>query len=364
MQAPTTLSIDLDALRHNLGEVQRCAPDSRVLAMLKADAYGHGLIESASALDKADAFAVARIDEAIALRRHDSKKNIVLLNANLNTDIANYCAENRIEVVIFDDAGAEAVLDTPLKKALNIWLKVDTGMHRLGITPDKIASYFNRLVDKQGIANITLMTHFSDSELADPAITKKQLQLFKQSCKGLSAKHSLANSAAIIQWPETHADWVRPGIMLYGATPILHDNTTACVNLRAAMSLRSQVLSVRDLQCGESVGYNGSWTAQRDSRIATIAIGYGDGYPRQAKNGTPVLINSKRFPLAGRVSMDLITVDITDGANIQPGDSVTLWGYDEAGNELSTNEIASCAGTVSYHLFTGVTARVQRRYSN
>jgi alanine racemase len=367
MQPLTSLSIDLNALRHNLSEVKRCAPHSHILAMLKADAYGHGLLVCANALDQADGFGVARMEEAIQLRNHlqdqGIDKKIVLLNAVLNHETINYCAEHNIDLVIYDEAGVSALNSVALQKPLNIWLKIDTGMHRLGLQPDTIFQHYQPLKALPYIASITVMTHFSDSELIEKQITDEQLNVFKNACRNIDVMCSLANSAAIIQSPETHADWVRPGIMLYGANPVFH-KTTSNVSLRSVMSLHSQILSIRSIAAGESIGYNGLWTASRNSRIATVAIGYGDGYPRHAKNGTPVLINGERFPLVGRVSMDLISVDITDAKNIQLGDEVTLWGYDKEGNELSANEVATYANTVSYHLFTGITARVKRSFKN
>lgn len=362
-----TLTIDLHALRHNLGEVKRCAPNSKILAMLKADAYGHGLLACARALDKADGFAVARIEEAITLRDNGIDKKIVLLNGVFDHDTLVYCARQQIEPVLYDAGDIPALLGATLPSALPLWLKVDTGMHRLGLAPETIATHTQTLQASPHVTGITLMTHFSDAERADLSRTRQQLQLFNNACNGLPGERSLANSAAIIQSPETHADWVRPGIMLYGSTPILDQSTQHNAQnnppqLRPVMNLHSRILSIREIATGETVGYNGSWTATRNSRIATIAIGYGDGYPRHARNGTPVLIRGRRFPLAGRVSMDLITVDITDAEDLQRDDVVTLWGCDANGNELPANDVASFSGTISYHLFTGVTARVQRCY--
>jgi alanine racemase len=360
MQPLAYLRIDSNALRDNFAAVKRLAPQSRVLAMVKADAYGHGLLATAKALNAADGFGVARIEEAVQLRVNGITQKIVLLNPSCDKETLQYCAENAIDLVVFNHELVELIAQTSLVKPFNIWLKVDTGMHRLGLAPDVIAQHFHTLKNLPQINNITLMTHFSDAENPNQMLTQTQTDYFNKTCSELSAERSLANSAAIMQSPTTHADWIRPGIMLYGASPLKNSP----IDLKPVMHLHSRVLSLRDIDAGESVGYNQTWTATRPSCIATIAIGYGDGYPRHAKNSTPVLINGQQFPLVGRVSMDLITVDVTDGKNIQCGDEVTLWGTDSAGNTLSANIIADYANTISYDLFTGVTARVQRQIIN
>lgn len=361
MQPLTSLSIDLRALRHNLAETRHCAPNSRALAMLKADAYGHGLLPCAHALSNADGFGVARIEEAMTLRENGITQKIVLLNAEINKDTIQYCAEHHIDLVIYDESGIATLKETPLNTPLNIWLKIDTRMHRLGLMPNTVFQHFQALKAYPHISCITLMTHFTDSEAESTTITEEQFTTFKNACKNIDAAFSLANSAAIIQSPETHADWVRPGIMLYGSHPLPHQFGQP-IQLKSVMSLHSRILSIREINSGEPVGYNGTWIANRKTRIATIAVGYGDGYPRHVKSGTPVLINGQRFNLVGRVSMDLITVDVTDAQDIHIGDEVTLWGYDKFGNELLANEIAEWANTISYHLFTSITARVKRIY--
>lgn len=326
------------------------------MAVVKANAYGHGALGVASALEPlADALAVACIDEAQELRAGGINAPILLLEGifqEKETAIASnenfwLCVENEWQL----DCLERAALALPV----TVWLKIDTGMHRLGIPPERAANAFHRLTQSANVkSGIVLCTHFASADELDSNQTQHQLDQFETACKHLQAERSAANSPGILAWPDSHFDWIRPGYMLYGNSPLTgpHKNTNA---LRPVMTLSSAIISLRDVAAGEPVGYGATWTATKDSKIATVAIGYGDGYPRLARNNTPVLINGKRAPLAGRVSMDMITVDVTELSGVQLGDEVILWGRD-----LSVAEVASHADTIGYELTTRMPARTRR----
>ena len=348
----TTATISLPALRNNLAVARRAAPASNIMAVIKADAYGHGLCPVADALmAHSDALAVARIEEAITLREHGIDLPLVILSGIHNTEALAACRQFRLQPVIHRLSMLKALARLPA--AVPYWLKVDTGMHRLGLAMDELAQLATLPPGCIGI-----MSHMADAELPDHPGNRQQAQQFLQMCsRWPQLAKSLANSATLLLHPALQHQWVRPGIMLYGANPG-SINTPATDQLQAAMRLQSTVIATRPVTAGERVGYNGLWQASRDSRIATVAIGYADGYPRHAPAGTPVWINGRQYPLAGRVSMDLITVDVTDGA-VREGDSVELWG-----EHIAATTVAGMAGTISYALFTGVTQRVPRIYQD
>ena len=348
-------TINLSALRHNLQQVKSLATNSKLLAVIKADAYGHGLIEVAKALPNADGFALARLDEAIQLREAGIEHRLILLSGVLGSEDLQRCAELAIDVVVHSPELVELFLSTPLKQPVNLWLKLNTGMNRLGMHAEQFADAVAALENNTQVGELLLMTHFSASEQKNPEKTLQQSEHFASIAAPLPYPVSLTNSGAILQHPNSHGDWVRPGIMLYGLSPVAHQDDA----LVAAMTLTAKVLAIRTVNAGESVGYNSRWTASSKTKLATIGIGYGDGYPRHAKNGTPVIINGQRASLVGTVSMDLITVDISDCNNIKIGDEAELWG-----EQLSANEVAQWADTISYALFTGITARVEKRYVN
>lgn len=345
--------IDLDALRHNLGIVRSLCPGCRIMAMVKADAYGHGVLAVARALAAAEGLAVARLSEALELRQAGIRQRLLLLGNLLDDADLALCAAQRIDLVIHDSATAER-LAHHRGAPLNIWLKLDSGMHRLGLDPAAFAAVDQRLRDLPGVAEIVHMTHFASAEDLASGQTAAQFNCLRQAHSDSTALLSAANSAALIARPQTRTGWVRPGIMLYGDNPVAG---THPLPLRAVMSLRARVMAVRTIAAGESVGYNATWTATRPSRIAAIGIGYGDGYPRHAPSGTPVWLNGRQVPLAGRVSMDTITVDVTELAAASPGDEAVLWG-----EELPAALVAQHAGTISYELFTSIGSRVTREY--
>jgi alanine racemase len=369
------VTIDLAALRHNLAVVRQLCPHSKIMAMIKADAYGHGLLPVAHALATADGFAVARLDEALQLRRAGIAQRILLLGTWLDRDELALCSELNIDVTAHDSESVALIDAVAMTHPLRVWLELDSGMHRLGLTLSEFEAADKKFQQHTGIIELLHWTHFSDAEDLHTDINDRQLALL-QSVRVRSAQvhtpstqthlpstqvHtqqeravSIANSASIIARPDTHAEWVRPGIMLYGINPLAQTHSQA---LQVAMTLRANVIAIRRIEQGEAVGYNRTWIAARDSVIATIGIGYGDGYPRHANNGTPIWLNGHCVPLVGRVSMDSITVDITDHANVNIGDEAELWGA-----HLSADLIARHANTISYALFTGVTTRVDRHY--
>lgn len=349
-------TIDLAALRHNLGVVRGLCPASRIMAMVKADAYGHGLLQAAAALRDVDGFAVARLREALELRRAGITQRILLLGTLLDAADLRLCAAEDIDVTVHDPAGARLAADSAARYPLRVWLELDSGMHRLGLSPEEFRATEQHLRNAAGIRELLHLTHFSAAEDRASAATDRQLSVLRSLRAETTEEHaaSLANSAALIGRPDTRMQWVRPGIMLYGVNPLGAEQP---LPLRPVMTLRSTVLALRTVRRGEAVGYNGIWSAERDSLIATIGIGYGDGYPRHARSGTPVAINGELAPLVGRVSMDSITVDITGLNAIEVGDEATLWG-----DSPSAALVASHADTISYELFTSLSGRVTREY--
>jgi alanine racemase len=356
MQNTASTLIDLSALRHNLEVVQRLCPDSRVMAMVKADAYGHGVVPAARALASADGFAVSRLQEALELRQAGFSHRVLLLGTLLDEVELRLCSAAEIDVTVHDAGSLAAITATAAGSPLRVWLKLDCGMHRLGLDLDSFRHARDRLAALPGVTELVLMTHFSTTHEMASTVMERQIARFIAAVEGHpAAQVSAANSAVLIAHPALRLGWVRPGISLYGENPLAIQHP---LPLRAAMSVRATVIAVRDIEPGESVGYDGCWTAARPSRIATVGIGYGDGYPRSAANGTPVWIRGQRVPLVGRVSMDSITIDVTDCAGVAVGEEATLWGP-----ELPVAVIAEWARTASYELFTGVGRRVTRAYA-
>jgi alanine racemase len=346
--------ISLPGLRHNLRCARALAPRSRIMAMVKANAYGHGLALAAGALSEADAFGVASLDEALVIRHAGLAHPIVLLEGVSAEAELEEAARYGCELVVHDQRQLALLEASRLDHALGVWLKLDTGMHRLGFAPGETRVAWERLHAAAAVRGpVRLMTHLACADEPGNADTRKQLQSFAMATAGLRAERSLANSAALLAWPETHADWVRPGILLYGVSPFAGQRGTDH-GLMPVMTMRTELIAVKTVARGNSVGYGGNWTADKDTRIGIAAIGYGDGYPRHAPNGTPVLVNGARVPLVGRVSMDMIAVDLCTQPDAHAGDAVMLWGP-----ELPVEEIARAAGTIPYELLCGVTQRVK-----
>jgi len=345
---PAKIEINLSALRHNFQRVRALAPQSKILAMVKANAYGHGLVRVAHALPDADGFGVACIEEALFLRQAGIQQKIVLVEGFFTADELSLIAEYQLDTVIHSFHQLEALKKTKLPKPINVWLKINTGMNRLGFLPQFAQQAYQQLKECTWVEQITLMTHFSDADELDKEITRDQIKQFIDVAQNVECKQSFANSAGILAWPQSHSDWIRPGIMLYGVSPIAN-KIGRDYQLKPVMTLKSEIIAIQDLRCGDVIGYGGTWICPEDMRIAIIAMGYGDGYPRQAKNDTPVLLNGKKVSLIGRVSMDMISIDLRTQSNAKVGDPVILWG-----NDLPVEQIAQASGIFSYELLCGV----------
>ncbi|MBK7116543.1 MAG: alanine racemase [Proteobacteria bacterium] len=353
MKSLIRAEVSAAALRANLARVREVAPASRVMAVVKANAYGHGLVPTALCLADADAFGVARIDEALALRGAGVRGRIVLLEGVFNAEQLAEAARQSLDIVVHEAEQLELLEAAPSGQRFVVWAKIDTGMNRLGFRPSMAQSALRRL-DALGerLLELRLMTHFASADERDSSLMRQQLARFDVLTQGRRSERSLANSAALFAQPQSHADWVRPGLALYGVSPFA-DQVGRSLGLTPAMRLVSTVIAVRKVSAGETVGYGGVWRAARDSQVAIVAAGYGDGLPRALPNGTPVLIRGARGELAGRVSMDMIAVDVTGIAGVQVGDAALLWGP-----ELPVEEIAAHAGSISYELLCAVSQRV------
>ncbi len=358
MSRPARARINARALQHNLLQVKHHAPSARIMAVVKANGYGHGMIQVAQALSEADAFAVASLEEAAQLRKADIKHPITLLSGFFREDELAELANLDLAPVIHDNrqvALMQQYSGKPVGKPIkNLWLKIDTGMHRLGLMPEQAKAALESLQQCAAIEQIGIMSHLANADDTADDKTAEQLENFRQFTESFSLPCSLANSAGVLAWPETHFDWVRPGIMLYGAAP-LASRTAQESGLRAVMTLESEIISIKPCRKGDAIGYGGGGICPQDMNIGVIAIGYGDGYPRHAPSGTPVIINGVRAPLIGRVSMDLITVDLRNIPEAQAGDWAELWG-----EALPVDEVAQYADTIGYELLCAVSGRVPR----
>jgi alanine racemase len=359
MSRPTKALIDLDALRYNCSLANSLSPCSKTMAIIKADAYGHGALAVAQALNGVvAAFGVASIEEAIELRDGGLKNPIHLLEGTFSDDEVVLASEYGFSLSLANESQKRAILDAELPSPLDVWIDVDTGMHRLGIAPKDLLTTYQELLASHNVTkSIVLATHFSCADDVNNDFTAIQLARMHKAMNGLSVPTSFSNSAGILGWPETGSDWNRLGLMLYGSSPFVSHQHEA-LTLQPVMTLRSEVIALRSIEAEETVGYAATWKASRQTIIATVAIGYGDGYPFGASNGTPVLIRGRRCPLAGRVSMDMITVDVTDVPSVEMGDEVILWG-----KGLPVNEIAESSGTISYELLARMPSRTPRVYA-
>lgn len=354
MSRPTQITIDLAALRHNLKQIRNVAPNSGILAMVKSNAYGHGLTRIALALQNADALGVACLEEGIILREAGVKNPIVLMEGLFRPDEMQRAVEGNFTLTIHHHDQVKMLEENSIKASLPVWLKIDTGMHRLGFDPEEVPDVFKRLMNCSSVKKpIGLMTHFAESDSVDRAPTQNQIELFNQITQDLTGPRSLANSGGILAWPTAHADWVRPGIMLYGASPF-RDRQGSDFNLKPVMTFTSELIAIHNLKKGERVGYGGLWTCTEDMQVGVVAMGYGDGYPWHAKNGTPMLVNGVSCPLVGRVAMDMLNVDLRNQPNAKIGDPVLLWGP-----ELPVETVAAHSNTVGYELLTRITQRVR-----
>jgi alanine racemase len=355
VQTPTLTFIDTAALRHNLARVRELAPASRVMAVIKANAYGHGLETVAAALECADGFAVARLEEALALKAAGVRKRILMLEGALTDEQLAVAAREGIELMVHTFEQLAMLEAHPGAEPLRAWIKLDTGMNRLGFRVQDFPQALDRLGRIRCVVpDPVLVTHLASAdEVASPQ-TAAQLAAFEAATRAVPGERSIANSAGILAWPVAHGDWVRPGLMLYGISPF-PGGSGRDLDLRAVMTFQTGVIAVKTVLPGETVGYGGDWRAERRTTMAVVAAGYGDGYPRGARSGTPVVVNGQRVSLVGRVSMDMLAVDVTDLPPVSVGDPVELWG-----SALAVEEVARWAGTIPYVLTCAVSRRVPR----
>ncbi|GIZ13746.1 alanine racemase [Pseudomonas sp. NCCP-436] len=342
---PARAVIDLQALRHNY-RLARELSGARALAVVKADAYGHGAVRCAHALEEeADGFAVACIEEALALREAGIRAPILLLEGFFEADELALIEQHDFWCVVHAQWQLQAIEQARLGKPLTVWLKLDSGMHRVGLHPAEYAEAYRRLQACANVGKVVLMSHFARADEPDCERTLEQLSAFEQASVGLDGEVSLRNSPAVLGWPQVPSDWVRPGIMLYGATPFEVDQAQAA-RLQPVMTLESKIISVRELPAGEPVGYGARFVAERPTRVGVVAMGYADGYPRHAPSGTPVAVDGQMTRLIGRVSMDMLTVDLTDLPNAGLGSRVELWG-----KQVLASDVAMAAGSIPYQIF-------------
>lgn len=352
-----TAEINLTALSHNLKKVNEFAPKSKTMAVLKANAYGHGLVQIAQSLNEADAFAVARVDEALALRAGGLVKPIVLLEGFFDKTDLPILLANNFQTIVHNEAQLKDIESCELDGQLTVWLKIDTGMHRLGIAPSEFKSFYKRLIACKNVKpDIKLMTHFACADDISNDMTQAQLKQFSMTTNSAQEQICLANSAGIIGWQKSHGDWVRPGLMIYGVSPML-DKIASEHGLKPVMRLKTRLIEIKRIKKGESTGYGAKWVSNKDTYLGIIAMGYGDGYPRHAQTGTPVMVNGRKVPLVGRVSMDMITIDLGDVLQDKVADEVILWGP-----ELPVEVIAQHAQTIPYELLCNITPRVDYKY--
>ncbi len=350
--------IDLEALHHNLCTIKAAAPSSSVLAMIKSNAYGHGVVEVAKSLEHdVDAFGIMYLQEALQLYNSGVKKPLVVLTGFFDAKELRIVEKHNFECLIHNFAQIEILEKSVLLRPLRIWLKIDTGMHRLGFQDHQVQEAYQRLVQNKMVQKpLRLVTHFSDADSVSNNKTAKQIICFEQIVANLEGEWCMANSAAILGWSKSHANWVRPGIALYGVSPF-DGKSGSELNLKPVMTLTSRIITIHELKKGASVGYGSTFSCPENMRVGTISIGYGHGYPRNTKPGTPVLVNGIRTQLVGRVAMDMIGVDLRKVPNAKIGSCVILWG---AG--LPVEEIAASAGEISYELFCRLTKRVHYRF--
>jgi len=350
MTRPIQAIIHSSALVNNLLVARQAAPNSKILAVIKANAYGHGLLRVAKALEESDGFAVLSLDEAVRLREAGFAQPILLLEGVFAEAELAVITEHQLSLVVHTQAQIEWLKHAWSPVRIDVFLKLNTGMNRLGFAPQDFPQALAALQSCPVLGRITLMTHFATAD-EGPGVSE-QLAVFQTLHQSLALPSSLANSAALLRYPETHADWVRPGIMLYGSSPF-SDLSAAELGLEPAMSLVSEVIAVQHVKPGGRVGYGGLFTADRDMRVGVVACGYADGYPRHAASGTPILVEGVRSRTLGRVSMDMLMVDLTTLPQAGIGSPVTLWG-----GELPVDEVARAAGTISYELLCARAERV------
>ena len=354
MSRPAHVIINQSAIRHNLNKVRQMAPDSQIMAIVKADAYGHGVEHVTPAMQEVNAFGVACLEEASALRSLGISKPIVLLEGHFSKDEFAAISQLHLDLVIHHQSQIDMLQAVALKTPLNVWIKIDTGMHRLGFDPAEVPQVIRFMQGSANVSdNIRLMSHFATANEKDMSFVRKQTDSFYTIAEQYKLERSFCNSAAVINDSQSHMDWIRPGLMMYGISPFA-ESTGKNHGLIPAMSLKSKLISVKRLQAGETVGYGATWTCPETMPIGIVAAGYGDGYPRHAPSGTPILVNDKVCQLIGRASMDMLAVDLRHADNAAVGDEVLLWG-----ENLPVEEIARAANTIPYQLVCAMHKRLR-----
>lgn len=355
MARPTRLVIDSSALLHNLAQIRRFAPDKKIITMVKANAYGCGVHAVVPVLEgHVDAFGVACLEEAMTIRRMGSRTHCILFQGVFSADEFKVAAQHEFACVMHQPHQVQWLLNTPLATPLKLWVKVNTGMHRLGFKPHELHEVMSALQDCPWVdKDIGLMTHLACADEPERIANFQQINLFSSISVAGFSKRSMANSAAIISFPQTHADVVRPGIMLYGVSPFA-DKTAMDLGLIPVMRFVSAISAVYNNPPFAQVGYSGTWCSEKPSRIGIVAAGYGDGYPRHIAAHTPIWVQGREVFIAGRISMDMLAVDLTEHPDIQPGAAVELWG-----THILVERIAHAAGTSAYELLCQISERVR-----
>ena len=357
MQAATVV-INRRALRHNLQRLRDLAPASKLVAVVKANAYGHGLLETARTLTDADAFGVARLEEALRLRAGGIAQPILLLEGFFAAEDLAVIAAQRLHTAVHSPEQLAALEQADLPEPVTVWMKLDTGMHRLGVRPEEAEAFYQRLSQCKNVRQpVNVVSHFARADEPTCGATERQLDIFTTFTEGKPGLRSIAASGGILLWPQSHYDWVRPGIILYGVSPLDDRSTGKDFGCQPVMTLTSSLIAVREHKAGESVGYGGTWISERDTRLGVVAMGYGDGYPRAAPTGTPVLVNGREVKIVGRVAMDMICVDLGPEAQDKAGDAVVMWG-----EGLPVERIAELTKVSAYELITRLTSRVAMTY--
>ena len=354
MSRPARARLSASALRHNFNRVRELAPESKIMAVVKANGYGHGLSWVGKVLAQAGAFGVASVEEGAELRAAGITQPICLLEGFFHGSELPLLAQHHLSSVVHHESQVWDLEHAKELEPIDVWLKVDTGMHRIGFSPHQAVAMANRLRESRAVGVLRLLSHFANADNKFDATTGFQIRRFNEIASAVGGERSIANSAGVVAWPHSRLEWVRPGIMLYGSTPMI-GQTALDIRLRPVMTLESEIIAVNLRRKGEAIGYGGDWVCPEDMLVGVVAIGYGDGYPRHAPAGTPLLINGKRAALIGRVSMDMITVDLRTQPDAKIGDPVVLWG-----EGLPVDEIAARSGTIGYELLCCVTARVPR----
>ncbi|MEG9490009.1 alanine racemase [Mannheimia indoligenes] len=371
---PATATIDSQALRHNIQLIKSFAPQQKLLAMIKANAYGQGLLPAAATLtDLVDGFGVARLREALEIQETGYTGKIVLVEGFFDREELLKTLSRKFDTVIHNIEQLELLeqvnqeWEEEQKKGfwkrkakiyfpINIWLKIDTGMHRLGVHPEQVDMFVARLQKCALVNSISFVSHFSRADELDCGYTEKQIAVFEQATdKYKTHNRSISASSGILYWKQAHYDWVRPGIIMHGISP--HYSPITDLGFKPVMTLSSSLIAVRTHKAGEPVGYGGAWVSPKDTKLGVIAMGYGDGYPRNAPEGTPVLVNGRIVPIVGRVSMDMLTVDLGADSQDKVGDKVIFWG-----EKLLIEDVAKHIGVISYELITKLTPRVIFEY--